>query len=99
MSDALEGAAREAALKPLMTAGWQMVEGRDAISKTYQFASFIEAWGWMSQAAIWAEKMNHHPEWSNVYRTVDVVLTSHDAGGLTERDVALATKMDKLAGV
>ena len=98
MSDALEGAGRDAALAELNAAGWAMVEGRDAITKTYQFKNFVAAWGWMSQVAIWAEKMNHHPEWENVYRTVKVVLTSHDANGLTERDVKLAKKMDALAG-
>lgn len=97
MSDALEGEAREDALAELRSAGWEAVEGRDAIRKTYTFRNFIEAFGWMTRAALWAEKWNHHPEWSNVYKTVDVVLTSHDIGGLGERDVKLAKKMDALA--
>ena len=76
--------------------GWDAVESREAICKTFQFKNFIEAFGWMTQAAIIAEKMNHHPEWSNVYRTVEVTLTTHDAGGVTELDVKLATAMDGL---
>lgn len=97
MSDLLTGAARDEALAPLLASGWAEVEGRDAIAKTFEFKNFVAAFGWMAQAAIWAEKMNHHPEWSNVYRTVEVILTSHDSGGITPRDVKLATKMDALA--
>ena len=82
----------------LLAAGWQMVEGRDAIQKTYVFKNFIEAFGFMTRAALWAEKLNHHPEWSNVYKTVDVVLTTHDVGGLSDLDDKLARKMDQLAG-
>ena len=82
----------------LLAAGWQMVEGRDAIQKTYVFKNFIEAFGFMTRAALWAEKWNHHPEWSNVYKTVDVVLTTHDVGGLSDLDDKLARKMDQLAG-
>lgn len=81
----------------LLAAGWQMVEGRDAIQKTYVFKNFIEAFGFMTRAALWAEKWNHHPEWSNVYKTVDVVLTTHDVGGLSDLDDKLARKMDQLA--
>jgi 4a-hydroxytetrahydrobiopterin dehydratase len=98
MADLLTGDARREALTPLGAAGWGAVEGRDAIRKVYLFKNFVEAWGWMSRVAIWAEKMNHHPEWFNVYRTVDVTLATHDASGLTELDVKLATKMDALAG-
>ena len=87
---------RDALIAPLLEKGWTMVEGRDAIAKTYRFKSFVEAWGFMSRAAIWAEKLNHHPEWSNVYNRVEVVLTSHDADGLTERDATLAARMDTL---
>ena len=76
--------------------GWVEAEGRDAISKTFVFKTFNEAFGWMTRAALWAEKWNHHPEWSNVYRTVEVTLTSHDCEGLSERDVKLAKKMDAL---
>jgi len=82
----------------LIASGWSATEGRDAIAKTYVFANFVEAFGWMTRAAIWAEKWNHHPEWSNVYKTVEVTLTNHDAGGLTAVDVKLAQKMDALAG-
>ena len=94
MADKLEGAARQAALAELD--GWQEVEGRDAITKSFQFKDFSEAFGWMTRAAMVAEQMNHHPEWFNVYRTVDVTLSTHDAGGLTELDTALAKAMDGL---
>ncbi len=83
-------------LAPLLAKGWQVVERRDAITKTFQFANFVEAFGFMTRAALWAEKWNHHPEWTNVYKTVEVTLTSHDVGGLTDRDVKLAKKMDTL---
>lgn len=98
MSDKLLGEYRDEVLSVLSAAGWSLVEDRDAIEKTFEFESFVSAWGWMSQIALWAEKMNHHPEWENVYRKVRVVLTSHDADGLTERDFKLARKMDELAG-
>ncbi len=78
--------------------GWRKVKGREAIEKTYQFKNFNEAFGWMSRIAMIAEKMDHHPEWFNVYRTVDVVLTTHDTGGVSEKDIALARAMDRLAG-
>ncbi|WP_193140028.1 MULTISPECIES: 4a-hydroxytetrahydrobiopterin dehydratase [unclassified Meridianimarinicoccus] len=84
------------ALEPLFATGWDLVDGRDAITKTYRFADFIEAFGWMTRAALVAEAMNHHPEWHNVYRTVTVTLTTHDAGGLSALDVVLAGKMDSL---
>jgi len=96
MSDRLTGKDRDAALAPLLAAGWQMVEGRDAIAKTYVFRNFIEAFGFMTRAALWAERWNHHPEWSNIYKTVEVILTSHDVEGLSARDVKLAAKMDAL---
>ncbi|MGL6209467.1 MAG: 4a-hydroxytetrahydrobiopterin dehydratase [Paracoccaceae bacterium] len=85
------------ALKPLYANGWADEGGRDAIVKTFVFANFVEAFGFMTRAALWAEKWNHHPEWSNVYKRVTVTLTTHDAGGLTELDVKLASKMDLLA--
>ena len=88
---------REDWLPVLLSNGWHVMEERDAIAKTYTFRNFIEAFQWMTGVAIWAEKWDHHPEWSNVYRTVNVVLTTHDAGGLTELDVTLARKMDTLA--
>ena len=84
-------------LTDLIAAGWRHDAERDALVKTFEFRNFIEAFGWMTKVAIWAEKWNHHPEWSNVYKTVDVVLTTHDAGGLTDRDTRLAAKMDALA--
>jgi 4a-hydroxytetrahydrobiopterin dehydratase len=84
-------------LDPLLANGWSHDAARDAISKTYTFANFIDAFGFMTRAAIWAEKWGDHPEWSNVYKTVNVTLTTHDADGLTELDVKLATKMDGLA--
>lgn len=92
----LEGMARDAALTRLAEAGWGTMEDRDAITKSFVFADFVEAFGWMTKAAIAAEKMNHHPEWFNVYRTVDVTLTTHDVDGLSELDIELAEKMDAL---
>lgn len=77
--------------------GWSAAEGRDAIVKTYRFADFTEAFAFMAQVALVAERMDHHPEWSNVYNRVDVLLATHDAGGVTERDVALAQAMDQAA--
>jgi 4a-hydroxytetrahydrobiopterin dehydratase len=74
-----------------------MVEGRDAISKSFAFRDFNQAFAFMTRVALMAEKMDHHPEWSNVYNKVEVVLTSHDAGGLTERDVKLAKFIDLVA--
>lgn len=76
---------------------WQAVEGREAIKRTFEFKNFIEAFGWMTRMAITAEKMNHHPEWFNVYRRVDVVLTTHDAGGVTDLDLKLARAMEAAA--
>ena len=78
--------------------GWTMVEGRDAIAKTFRFADFNAAFGFMTRVALAAERMDHHPEWRNVWRTVEVTLTTHAAGGLTRRDVELAQTMDRLAG-
>ena len=86
-----------APLAPLLAAGWALDPDRDALTRTYVFRNFIEAFGFMTRAALWAEKWNHHPEWSNIYKTVTVTLTTHDADGLTELDVKLATKMDQLA--
>lgn len=88
---------RVSALPVLQMAGWGMVADRDAITKTYRFKNFIEAWRWMSASALWAEKMDHHPEWSNTYGEVVVVLTTHSAKGLTELDLKLARRMDQLA--
>ena len=94
MSDKLEGKAHEEALIKLAETGWSALEDRDAIQKTFKFKNFVDAWGWMTRMAIVAEKMNHHPEWFNVYNRVDVVLTSHDVDGLSDRDVKLAKRMD-----
>jgi 4a-hydroxytetrahydrobiopterin dehydratase len=92
----LTGEMRKSALAKLT--GWSEVSGRDAIAKTFVFEDFNEAFGFMARAALIAEKLDHHPEWFNVYKTVEVTLSTHDAGGLTERDVALAQAMDRLAG-
>lgn len=83
--------------KSLLDNGWEMTEGREAIKKTFVFGNFVEAFGFMTRAAIWAEKLNHHPEWSNVYKTVEVTLTTHDTGGLSALDAKLGAKMDALA--
>jgi 4a-hydroxytetrahydrobiopterin dehydratase len=96
MRQKLEGQARADALAGLK--GWSEVAGRDAIARTFTFRDFNEAFGFMARAALVAEKMDHHPEWSNVYKTVAVTLSTHDAGGLTELDVKLAAAMDRLAG-
>ena len=95
MPQKLTGQARSDALKTL--GGWSAVAGRDAIARTFVFKDFNEAFGFMTRAALIAEKMDHHPEWSNVYKTVEVTLSTHDAGGLTELDVKLAAAMDRLA--
>ncbi len=78
--------------------GWTRVEGRDAIFRSYKFASFNEAFGFMSRVALAAEKLDHHPEWFNVYNKVDVTLATHDADGVTELDIKLAQKMNRIAG-
>lgn len=84
-------------LEPLKQLGWVEVEGRDAIQKTYEFKTFIGAFGWMTQVAMVAERLGHHPEWSNVYNRVLVTLTTHDAGGVTELDVRMANRIESLA--
>lgn len=96
MTEKLSETARKTTLEPLLGAGWSMVEGRDAIAKTYSFANFVEAFGFMTRAALWAEKWNHHPEWFNVYNRVEVTLSTHDVDGLSTLDVKLARKMDTL---
>ncbi len=83
-------------LENLAKNGWEKSADGVAIKKTFIFLNFIEALGWMVKAGVWAEKLNHHPEWSNVYKTVDVLLTTHDEGSITILDVELAQKMDKL---
>ena len=78
--------------------GWKAADGRDAIEKTYRFDDFGQAFGWMSRIALAAEKLDHHPEWFNVYSRVEVLLATHDADGVTDLDVQLAKLMDKAAG-
>ncbi|MGR3572740.1 4a-hydroxytetrahydrobiopterin dehydratase [Brevirhabdus sp.] len=97
MSEKLTQAERDTDLRPLLDNGWSLTEGRDAICKSFKFASFNAAFGWMTRVALWAEKLNHHPEWSNVYNRVEVTLSTHDAEGLTGLDIKLANKMDKLS--
>ena len=96
MAEKLSGEARKSSLGRLK--GWREVAGRDAINRKFVFKDFSEAFGFMARAALVAEKLDHHPEWSNVYKTVDVTLSTHDAGRLTELDIKLAEAMDKLAG-
>ncbi|MEC9367854.1 MAG: 4a-hydroxytetrahydrobiopterin dehydratase [Pseudomonadota bacterium] len=90
----LTGEKRSEALATLD--GWEERKDRDAISKTYLFEDFAAAFDWMARVATEAEKMNHHPEWLNVWNRVEVTLSSHDAGGLTGRDIELAGRMDAL---
>jgi 4a-hydroxytetrahydrobiopterin dehydratase len=77
--------------------GWRVADGRDALQKTFKFKDFSEAFGFMARAALVAEKMDHHPEWSNVWNRVEVTLSTHSAGGLTELDLKLAEAMDRIA--
>jgi len=95
MAQKLSGEARKSALARLN--GWSETPGRDAITKKFVFKDFNQAFGFMARAALVAEKMDHHPEWSNVYKTVEVTLSTHDAGGLTDLDAKLAEAMDKNA--
>ncbi len=98
MTPLLPDADRRTLLPALGATGWGAVEGRDALRKVWRFRDFSEAWGFMSRAALAAEAMNHHPEWRNVYNTVDVTLTTHDCHGLSALDIRLAQTMDRLAG-
>jgi 4a-hydroxytetrahydrobiopterin dehydratase len=95
MAQKLTGDARKSALARLN--GWSETAGRDAITKKFVFKDFSQAFGFMTRAALIAEKMDHHPEWFNVYKMVEVTLSTHDAGGLTDLDVKLAEAMDKIA--
>lgn len=95
MPERLVGDARAAALAALP--GWTLQTDRDAIHKSFKFRNFSEAWAFMSRVALLAEKMDHHPEWFNVYNRVDVTLSTHDAGGLTELDLRLGAAMDAMA--
>lgn len=95
MAERLSKEARATALKELR--GWAEVQGRDAIHRTFVFSDFNEAFGFMARVALIAEKNDHHPEWRNVYKTVEVVLSTHDASGVTAKDIALAKAMDAVA--
>ncbi len=95
MRTRLDAAGRAAALSELLD--WSLVDGRDALTRTFTFADFSHAWGFMSRVALLAEKMDHHPEWTNVWNRVEVTLSTHDAGGLTALDVRLARAMDRMA--
>jgi 4a-hydroxytetrahydrobiopterin dehydratase len=95
MAERLSAQARESALQGLP--GWADVQGREAIARTFVFKDFNEAFGFMSRAALAAEKRDHHPEWRNVYKTVEVVLATHDAGGVTPLDIELAKVMNAIA--
>ena len=96
MAERLSAEARKSALKGL--SGWTETPGREAIARTFIFKDFNEAFGFMSRAALVAEKRDHHPEWRNVYKTVEVELSTHDAGGVTAKDVELAKAMNAIAG-
>jgi 4a-hydroxytetrahydrobiopterin dehydratase len=85
---------RQAALTELT--GWQLAQGRDAIQRSFKFKNFSEAWGFMNRVALLAETQDHHPEWSNVYNRVEILLSTHDCEGLSERDLKLARSIDKL---
>jgi 4a-hydroxytetrahydrobiopterin dehydratase len=95
MAERLSAEARKSALKELP--GWTDMPGREAIARTFTFKDFNEAFGFMSRVALVAEKTDHHPEWRNVYKTVEVVLATHDAGGVTTRDIALAKAVNAIA--
>lgn len=95
MATRLQGADRLKALASIPA--WHAVEGRDAIARQFRFKDFNAAFGFMARVALIAEKADHHPEWFNVYNRVDVTLSTHDAGGLTEKDIALAHAMDAIA--
>ena len=95
MAELLSADARKQVLAGLP--GWAEIQGRDAIGKTFVFKDFSEAFGFMARVALMAEKMDHHPEWRNVYKTVEVVLSTHDAGGVTRLDIELATGMNAIA--
>ena len=85
----------EVANKLKRLSGWKLVKGRNAIAKTFKFKNFTEAFGWMTSMALYAEKKDHHPEWFNVYSTVEVTLSTHDAGGVTNLDLDMAKEMNQ----
>ena len=92
----LDADARTKEIDPLKNTGWVLVEGRDAIKKKFLFTNFNEAFGFMTQVALKAEKMDHHPEWFNVYNRVEVTLSTHDCNGLSSNDVEMANFMNKV---
>jgi 4a-hydroxytetrahydrobiopterin dehydratase len=89
----LDSKSRATAVKKLK--GWRNVKGRDAITKKFQFANFNEAFGFMTRVALLADKMDHHPEWFNVYNKLEVTLSTHDAGGVTDNDIKMAKAMEE----
>ncbi len=95
MAQKLSETERTDSIKQLL--GWELLQGRDAITKSFKFKTFNQAFGFMTQVALIAEKLNHHPEWFNVYNRVDITLSTHDAGGLTELDIKLAEKINKVS--
>lgn len=97
MAELLTKEERATVLTELLNDGWSLVDGRDAIAQSFKFKTFNQAFGWMTRVAMYAEKWNHHPEWSNVYNRVEVVLTTHDVDGLSELDIKLAKMMNKMA--
>jgi len=96
LTEKLSDTARKSLIDPLIANGWEIAEGKDALEKTFGFEDFIQAFGFMTRAAFWAEKWNHHPDWSNSYNHVKVRLTTHDVGGLSSLDAKLARKLDQL---
>jgi len=98
MTEKLSPQERSALVTELAQTGWREVSSRDAIEKEFVFSNFVAAFGFMTKVALYAEKWNHHPEWSNVYKTVNVTLTTHDADGLSALDAKLARKMDDIQG-
>ncbi|OWU86347.1 pterin-4-alpha-carbinolamine dehydratase [Oceanicola sp. 22II-s10i] len=96
MTEKLSDTARKTLLEPLLDRGWTLAEGEDALEKEFLFEDFTEAFSWMTRVALWAEKWEHHPDWTNSYKRVAVHLTTHDVGGLSALDAKLARKMDQL---
>jgi len=96
LTEKLSDTARKSLIDPLVANGWTVDAEADRIAKTYEFADFTEAFAFMTRAALWAEKWNHHPDWSNSYNRVTVSLTTHDVGGLSSLDAKLARKMDQI---
>lgn len=92
----LDSEIKQIELKKLQSTGWSIVDGRDAIMKVFLFNDFISAFGFMTKVAIYTEKLNHHPEWFNVYNKVEVTLSTHDCGGISKLDIELANIMDGL---